>query len=90
MLRTIASVLLFITAAAYAMAPAAEMPQECGTSGTSLGKAYCVFCRKGDPTATQISFGTDITCTCPGGAPCAVVIDGKQGTWEDYTELLSS
>lgn len=89
MLKTIASVLLFITATAYAVAPASE-GQECGASGNLLGMEYCVYCSEGDPTATMISFSDDTTCKCAGDVPCAVLVDGKQGTWENYKELFNS
>lgn len=89
MLRSICSLLLFVTVTAYAMAPSSESTQACGTSGDAGGKKYCLYCSEGDPTATSLSFGDDITCTCAGGVPCAVLIDGKKSTLEDYAKLTS-
>jgi len=88
MLRTIASVLLFITATAYAMAPTSE-GQACGVSGNVGGSAYCLYCSKGDPTATSVSFGDDISCTCAGDVPCAVLINGKAATMKEYEDLVT-
>lgn len=87
MLRILSSLLIFITATGYAMAATSDA--KCGVSGTLKGSEYCLYCKEGDPTATTMSFGDDVTCTCAGNVPCAILIDGKEATLEEYVDLMS-
>ena len=74
---------------AYAAAAAKTEDQACGVSGSVAGSTYCLYCSKGDPTATSVSFGDDVTCTCAGDVPCAILINGKAATVKEYEDLVS-
>lgn len=68
---------------------AATSDAKCGVSGTLKGSEYCLYCKEGDPTATTVSFADDVTCTCAGNVACAILIDGKEATLEEYVDLMS-